>query len=393
MSSRSDRVALANNSDLLFEETLASAQPRLRIQAQRYGIPSDIVDDIVQETFIEAWRQRHKLHNTTYIYSWLNEICRYICLRWFAAHKQSNHISLVTLVNNEDEDMPTDALLADSQAIDPVQNIIHQELQHALGNALAYLPIEQRQAIELHYLTELSQRETAQQLGISISALETRLHRARRRLRVVLKRELQIETKTPITEMRDDKLAWREVRIRCHECGHYQRLGTLESLGDGRINFRLRCPNCGSERGTEGLIPLQGIRTIKPALKRVNQWISQAFAPTHPDGWHRCPWCGTFAQMLSIHLNKANETLPLLEIHCPQCNIQGFTSIEKLITYHPEILRFTEEHPQWICTSKQMVIFDRQEALKLHIMDLKSTARLTIFLHSQMLTVLATVQE
>jgi len=43
---------------------------------------SDAAEDLVQETFIEAWRNRHKLVEPTLSPGWLYKIARNVCLRW-----------------------------------------------------------------------------------------------------------------------------------------------------------------------------------------------------------------------------------------------------------------------------------------------------------------------
>lgn len=51
-----------------------------------------------------------------------------------------------------------------------------------LERALGELSGKAREVVELCYLVELPQREAALRLGLTISALEARLHRARRQI-------------------------------------------------------------------------------------------------------------------------------------------------------------------------------------------------------------------
>jgi RNA polymerase sigma-70 factor (ECF subfamily) len=53
----------------------------------------------------------------------------------------------------------------------------------ALATALALLPLQQRELIALYYFEELSLKETARLLGITVNATLGRLHRARRTLK------------------------------------------------------------------------------------------------------------------------------------------------------------------------------------------------------------------
>ena len=61
-----------------------------------------------------------------------------------------------------------------------------QDLRRKLNEALAQLPVAQRQTFVLHAEAELSYREVAETLGISIGTVMSRLYYARQRLRLLL---------------------------------------------------------------------------------------------------------------------------------------------------------------------------------------------------------------
>lgn len=69
-----------------------------------------------------------------------------------------------------------------------------QNADHAmLREALQALPERLRTPVVLKYLRDLSERECAQALGISVAALKGRLYRARRELKKLLDREVTME--------------------------------------------------------------------------------------------------------------------------------------------------------------------------------------------------------
>ncbi len=55
-----------------------------------------------------------------------------------------------------------------------------------LEGALLRLPVAQRRAVVLHYLDELSVREVAEQEGVPVGTIKTRLHHGRARLLEIL---------------------------------------------------------------------------------------------------------------------------------------------------------------------------------------------------------------
>ena len=69
---------------------------------------------------------------------------------------------------------------------DPGRELEREDLRRKLHEALAQLPIAQRQTFVLHAEAELSFREVAETLDISIGTVMSRLYYARQRLRVLL---------------------------------------------------------------------------------------------------------------------------------------------------------------------------------------------------------------
>jgi RNA polymerase sigma factor (sigma-70 family) len=71
--------------------------------------------------------------------------------------------------------------------VDPVELIASGEFAARVRDAIAGLPAGQRQAVVLFYIDGLTQAEAAEELRTRPGAIKTRLHKARRSLRVSLK--------------------------------------------------------------------------------------------------------------------------------------------------------------------------------------------------------------
>ncbi len=142
----------------------------------RYGLrvcrTTEDAEDAVQETLWAATRAIRTFRGTaTSVASWLFTIVRNECFRLIERHRRAP----VSLDGREDEwegelPSPDDAIAARRRAI-------------VLSEALAALDPTQREVILLRDVQELSAPEAAEQLGISIDALKSRLHRARVNLR------------------------------------------------------------------------------------------------------------------------------------------------------------------------------------------------------------------
>ena len=77
--------------------------------------------------------------------------------------------------------------------VDPARELERQDLRRKLNEAIAHLPPAQRQTFVLHAEAELSYREVAETLGISIGTVMSRLYYARQRLRVLLEPWIKLQ--------------------------------------------------------------------------------------------------------------------------------------------------------------------------------------------------------
>lgn len=69
---------------------------------------------------------------------------------------------------------------------DPEAEVLRNELQRALADALKSLPAQERAALSLRYFLDLGEREIAESLGWPLGTVKTRLHRGRVHLREML---------------------------------------------------------------------------------------------------------------------------------------------------------------------------------------------------------------
>ena len=75
------------------DEIVEAARPRLLRLAQLNRIGPDEAEDVVQETFLQAWRSLPKLREPQRLSAWLDGICRNICKRHLRAKSSTPHVS------------------------------------------------------------------------------------------------------------------------------------------------------------------------------------------------------------------------------------------------------------------------------------------------------------
>lgn len=140
----------------------------------RYGLhvcrTTEDAEDAVQETLWAATRAIRTFRGTaSSIASWLFTIVRRECLRLLERHRRSPALD------------DADGIVA--EVVDPSDAVALHRRIDLLAASLADLDPLHREVILLRDIQELSAPEAAQQLGISIDALKSRLHRARVNLR------------------------------------------------------------------------------------------------------------------------------------------------------------------------------------------------------------------
>lgn len=133
-------------------------------------------EDIMQETFVAAWRHAGSYSGSGSVRSWLLSITRNTAARYYRRHVgEPAHLE------------PLDAIALDAgwgggEAVDPLSDD-----RDLLATALARLPEEDREVLMLREIEGFSGEETAELLGLSIAAMKSRLHRARLKLVAALR--------------------------------------------------------------------------------------------------------------------------------------------------------------------------------------------------------------
>lgn len=132
-------------------------------------IGHDRADDVAMEVFAVAWRRIEEIDLTTAL-PWLYGVARRtISNRWRSDRRADNLSARVRGMAQPRVESP-DVIIAQREA--------DQEVRNALGR----LRPSDREILMLAAWEELSGPEMARVLGITISAAEQRLHRAKRRL-------------------------------------------------------------------------------------------------------------------------------------------------------------------------------------------------------------------
>jgi len=135
-------------------------------------------EDIVQEVFLEIWRNRAKLQLSGSFGAYLHRATVNRSLNYLRDRKM-----IVTDADESDGDLPAAAEGA-------VFEFERLELQEAIERAIDALPTRCRQVFMLNRFEEMSAKEIASVLGISIKTVENQMTKALKMLRLLLRDRL-----------------------------------------------------------------------------------------------------------------------------------------------------------------------------------------------------------
>ena len=144
-------------------------QKRVFGLGMRFFGNADDAEDLVQDTFVRAWRSLDRFDVSRPFAPWLMRIAANRALTEIATRKRRGGVEL-------DENLVWDGPGADEDAA-------RREMQQAIERALRELPDDQRMILLLRASDGLSYRDISEALEIPIGTVMSRLSRAREAMR------------------------------------------------------------------------------------------------------------------------------------------------------------------------------------------------------------------
>lgn len=154
----------------------------------RTGEPQ-AVDEVMQEVALAAVRQRAPLADVTKVAPWLYRLA----VRQSLLYRRRMGRKRRREQGYGEEYRPTEE---DTRGYDPLGWLLAEERRSLIRSAISRLPRKDAEILMLKYTEGWSYHEIAAHVGISHSAVESRLHRARAMLRRQLAVLDVIETKS-----------------------------------------------------------------------------------------------------------------------------------------------------------------------------------------------------
>lgn len=174
------------------ETLLAMHQDRVyRTSLKFMGGREEEAFELAQEVLISAFRHIAKFKRQSKFSTWLYRItCNLAKNRYVVENREKSRYSSLDGMMEDEDDRPRQ--WAD-KGIDPREVASgHEEFSH-LQRSLEQIDPEWKEIIVLRFLEDQSYEEMSEILGIPIGTVKSRLNRARRALRDVMKPELKGE--------------------------------------------------------------------------------------------------------------------------------------------------------------------------------------------------------
>ena len=152
---------------------------------RRYVGNDDDALDLLQDSLVATWLALHQYDAARPFHAWLRQIALNKCRDW------TRRKLLRSIVRHVSGDL--DLFAAEVRRSNPEVMLDDSQSLWRLDQAIAALPPRLREPLILTVFEGLSNRETAVQLNATEKAVETRLHRARKRLaKVIVKSDLSL---------------------------------------------------------------------------------------------------------------------------------------------------------------------------------------------------------
>ena len=185
----SSLVARARTGDTeAFSELVRHYERRVYRLAKNITRHDEDAEDVLQEAFLKAYEHLDRFQGNSAFYTWLVRIAVNEALMKLRKRKNDRTVPLDEPLDLGEDVMQREIAVWEDN---PEQRYSREEMQKILDDAVDTLKPDFRTVFVLRDIEELSTEETAETLGISISAVKSRLLRARLALREKLTKQFK----------------------------------------------------------------------------------------------------------------------------------------------------------------------------------------------------------
>ena len=185
-----DRALMARvqrGDEAAFGALIARCELPVKRLIARIVLNAGDAEELAQETMVRVWQQREKFRDGAEVRPWVFSIAVNLArnrLRWW---RRRPTVALQEWIEPDGRG-DRDSAIGERGERSGAVALEAGERAAAVRDAVAALPAELREAIVLFEFEELSQAEIAVTVGVTLKAVETRIARAKEKLRGALRR-------------------------------------------------------------------------------------------------------------------------------------------------------------------------------------------------------------
>lgn len=165
---------------MLYEMIVRRFNACLYKTGRSYNYSHEDTQDLMQETFIDAYKSLAQFEGRSRFQTWIIRIMMNNCYR----RRQKRGFTNEVTQDINDQSLP----MFSHSHHDPASSVQNRELRHIIEEALARLPFDYRMVFSLREVNGLNVSETASLLHISEANVKVRLSRAKAMLRAEMEK-------------------------------------------------------------------------------------------------------------------------------------------------------------------------------------------------------------
>ena len=175
-----------------FELLVLKYQSRLERLVARMVRHTDSVPDIVQDSFINAYKALHQFRGEAQFYTWLHRIAMNTARKALLEMKRDPTVNESALLPADAPDDETFAYKHEPTSNETPESLVAaQQIAQAVHAAMDALPEEHRRALALREMDGLSYEEIAALMDCPIGTVRSRIFRAREAVAATLRPMLE----------------------------------------------------------------------------------------------------------------------------------------------------------------------------------------------------------
>jgi RNA polymerase sigma-70 factor (ECF subfamily) len=183
MTAEPNLVARAQSGeDTALEQLILRIRPHVERQLMRYPVSDEDRRDLLQMTLLQVVRRLASFRGDSSFSTWLFRVTANEALMLMRSQRRHRARLVEGLDLDDLGSLPPSRAATD----DSHEARARTECETVLRNALAELPEDYRHIVVAHYHDDQGLQEIADELRVTESAVRSRLHRARSRLRAIL---------------------------------------------------------------------------------------------------------------------------------------------------------------------------------------------------------------